>query len=96
MSAPTTPRLMGAEVKRKEDPRLITGSSAYVADLALPGMHHVVFVRSPHAHALIRGIDASKARGRPGVRAVVTGFDIRAASTGSATVSSRSSSCSEG
>ncbi|MBI2159450.1 MAG: hypothetical protein HYU25_03495, partial [Candidatus Rokubacteria bacterium] len=47
----TTPRLMGAEVKRKEDPRLITGTSAYVTDIALPGMHHVAFVRSPHAHA---------------------------------------------
>ena len=40
-----TPRLMGAEVKRKEDPRLITGTSSYVGDLALPGMHYVAFVR---------------------------------------------------
>ena len=46
-----TPRLMGAEVKRKEDPRLITGTSTYVGDLALPGMQYVAFVRSPHAHA---------------------------------------------
>jgi len=44
-----TPRLMGAEVRRKEDPRLITGTSSYVGDLALPGMHYVAFVRSPHA-----------------------------------------------
>ncbi len=73
-----TPRLMGAEVKRKEDPRLVTGASAYVGDIALPGMHHVAFVRSPHAHARIRGIDAAAARRRPGVRAVVTGNDIRA------------------
>jgi carbon-monoxide dehydrogenase large subunit len=72
-----TPRLMGAEVKRKEDPRLITGRSAYVGDLALPGQHFVAFVRSPHAHARIRGIDGSAALRRPGVRLVVTGQDIR-------------------
>jgi aerobic carbon-monoxide dehydrogenase large subunit len=69
---------MGAEVKRKEDPRLITGTSAYVGDVALPGMGHVAFVRSPHAHARIRGIDTSAALRRPGVRAVLTGQDIRA------------------
>ena len=73
-----TPRLMGAEVKRKEDPRLLTGASAYVGDIALAGMHHVAFVRSPHAHARIRSIDAAPALKRPGVRAVVTGNDIRA------------------
>src|SRR6266705_3142612 len=72
-----TPRLMGAEVKRKEDPRLITGTSSYVGDLALPGMHYVVFVRSPHAHARVRGIDAAPALKRPGVFKVVTGSDIR-------------------
>jgi len=74
----TTPRLMGAEVKRKEDPRLVTGSSTYVTDVTLPGMHWVAFVRSPHAHARIRGIDGSAALKRPGVRAVVTGKDIQA------------------
>src|SRR5207302_9580803 len=72
-----TPRLMGAEVKRKEDPRLITGTSSYVGDLALPGMHYVAFVRSPHAHARIRRIDAAPALRRPGVFKVVTGNDIR-------------------
>src|SRR2546425_8365653 len=72
-----TPRLMGAEVKRKEDPRLITGTSSYVGDLALPGMHYVAFVRSPHAHARVRRIDASAALRRPGVFKVVTGSDIR-------------------
>src|SRR5207244_12479911 len=71
-----TPRLMGAEVRRKEDPRLITGSSTYVGDITLPGMHYVAFVRSPHAHARIRGIDTSAAAKRPGVFAVVTGNDI--------------------
>src|SRR2546428_5208391 len=72
-----TPRLMGAEVKRKEDPRLITGTSSYVGDLALPGMHYVAFVRSPHAHARVKRIDVSAAFRRPGVFKVVTGSDIR-------------------
>jgi carbon-monoxide dehydrogenase large subunit len=70
-------KLMGAEVKRKDDPRLITGTSAYVGDITVPGLHHVAFVRSPHAHARIRGIDASAALKRPGVRAVLTGKDIQ-------------------
>src|SRR5262245_22684616 len=72
-----TPRLMGAEVKRKEDPRLITGTSSYVGDLALPGMHYVAFVRSPHAHARIRRIDVAPALRRQGVFKVVTGNEIR-------------------
>ncbi len=73
----TTPRLMGAEVKRKEDPRLVTGSSTYVTDVTIPGMHYAAFVRSPHAHARIRAIDVSAALRRPDVRAVVTGADLR-------------------
>jgi carbon-monoxide dehydrogenase large subunit len=73
----TPSKLMGAEVKRKEDPRLITGTSTYVTDIALPGMLHVAFVRSPHAHARIRRIDASAALKVPGVRMVVTGQDIK-------------------
>src|SRR5881409_2613680 len=72
-----TPRLMGAEVKRKEDPRLITGTSSYVGDLALPGMHYVAFVRSPYAHARVKRIDVSAALRRPGGFKVVTGSDIR-------------------
>src|SRR3989442_15130756 len=72
-----TPRLMGGEVKRKEDPRLITGPSSYVGDLALPGMHRVACVRRPPAHARVRRIDASAALRRPGVFKVVTGSDIR-------------------
>src|SRR3989442_7467235 len=72
-----TPRLMGGEVKRKEDPRLITGTSSYVGDLALPGMHYVAFVRSPHAHARVRRIDASAALRRRGVFKLVAGSDIR-------------------
>jgi len=76
--ATATPRLMGAEVKRKEDPRLLTGTSAYVGDITVPGMQYVAFVRSPHAHATIGKIDASRATARPGVTHVVTGQDIKA------------------
>ncbi len=68
--------LMGARVKRKEDPRLITGTATYVGDLKLAGMHHVAFVRSPYAHARIGSIDTSAAAQIPGVVAVVTGQDL--------------------
>ncbi|HEY7517628.1 MAG TPA: molybdopterin cofactor-binding domain-containing protein [Methylomirabilota bacterium] len=76
--ASATPRLMGAEVKRKEDPRLVTGASAYVGDITVPGLQYVAFVRSPHAHAKIGRIDASRATARAGVSRVVTGQDIKA------------------
>jgi len=68
---------IGAKVKRKEDPRLITGSSIYVDDLKLPGMVHVTFVRSSYAHARITGIDASAALAVPGVIAVWTAEDLK-------------------
>ena len=68
--------LVGAPVKRKEDPRLITGSSVYVDDLNLPGMVHLAIVRSPHPHANITGIDTSEALTMPGVVAVVTAQDL--------------------
>ncbi len=77
MTTLTPSKLMGAEVKRKEDPRLITGTSTYVTDVALPGMLWVAFVRSPHAHARITTIDTRAALEVPGVRMVVTGEDIR-------------------
>src|SRR3712207_2832376 len=69
-------RLVGAEVRRKEDPRLITGSSMYVDDLNIPGMAHVVMVRSPHPHANIGAIDTSAAMAMPGVIAVMTGEEL--------------------
>jgi aerobic carbon-monoxide dehydrogenase large subunit len=68
--------LMGVRVKRKEDPRLITGAATYVGDIVLPGMRHVAFVRSPYAHAKIRGIDIAAAQALPGVYAIVTGADL--------------------
>jgi carbon-monoxide dehydrogenase large subunit len=76
-AAITPSKLMGAEVKRKEDPRLITGSSIYVTDVVLPGMLWVAFVRSPHAHATFSKIDASAALKIPGVKHVVTGEEIK-------------------
>jgi len=70
-------KLLGAHVKRKEDPRLITGTSQYVGDIAMPGLQHVAFVRSPHAHARVRGVKAGAALKRPGVVAVVTGQELK-------------------
>ncbi len=69
-------RYVGASVKRKEDPRLITGSSNYVDDIKLSGMAHVAFVRSAYAHARIRGIDKSAALALPGVVDVMDGHDL--------------------
>jgi len=69
--------LIGAPVKRREDQRLLTGRGRFVADLVLPGMLHVAFLRSPHAHARILGIDTTAARACGGVAAVVTGEELR-------------------
>ena len=71
-----TTQFTGVRVKRKEDPRLITGTAEYVDDIKLPRMAHVAFVRSPHAHARIRSIDVSAAREAHGVVAVFTGRDL--------------------
>jgi len=69
-------QMMGARIRRKEDPRLITGASMYVGDLQLAGMLHASFLRSPHAHARIRSIDTSAAKDMPGVYAVYTNEDM--------------------
>src|SRR5260370_8604267 len=71
-----TAKLMGASIKRREDPRFITGKGNYTDDLKLPGMTYAAFVRSPHAHAGIRKIDTAKALKHPGVVAVFTGKDM--------------------
>src|SRR5215468_4523442 len=71
-----TAKLLGASIKRREDPRFITGKGNYTDDLKLPGMTYAAFVRSPHAHAKIAGIDTSKAKSYPGVVAVFTGKDM--------------------
>jgi carbon-monoxide dehydrogenase large subunit len=75
-------RYVGAVVKRKEDPRLITGSSTYVDDLKIPGTLHAAFVRSQYAHARINGIDGSEALAMPGVVAVLTAGDLKKVMTG--------------
>src|SRR4051794_17106191 len=67
---------VGATVKRKEDPRLITGSSTYVDDLHLAGTLHVAFVRSPYPHANIKSIDVAAALEAPGVVAVYTAKEL--------------------
>ena len=55
---------IGASVRRKEDQRFITGRGTYTDDINHPGQAYAVFVRSPHAHAKINGIDSSKAKAR--------------------------------
>jgi aerobic carbon-monoxide dehydrogenase large subunit len=67
---------IGASVRRKEDQRYITGNARYTDDLARPGQAHAYFLRSPHAHAAIRSIDASAALAMPGVLSVFTGDDL--------------------
>ena len=69
---------IGASVRRKEDHRFITGSGRYTDDINRPGQAHAYFLRSPHAHATIKRIDASKALAMPGVLAVLTGDDLAA------------------
>lgn len=68
--------MVGSNVKRKEDPNLITGSAKYVGDMKFPGMRHIVLVRSPYAHAKILSIDTSTAQAREGVIDVITGQDL--------------------
>ena len=69
-------RQIGRPVTRNEDPRLLTGRALFVDDVALPGMLHAAFLRSPHAHAGILSVDTSRAKARPGVVAVVTAEDL--------------------
>ena len=69
-------RIFGASVKRREDPRLITGRGSYVDDIRLPGLLHLAILRSPHAHARITRLDVDKARSMPGVVAIYTGPDL--------------------
>jgi carbon-monoxide dehydrogenase large subunit len=67
--------LVGKRLRRREDPRLITGTATYVDDIKMPGMLYAVIVRSPHAAASIKSMDISKAAAHPGVAAVFTGKD---------------------
>jgi carbon-monoxide dehydrogenase large subunit len=69
---------IGARVLRKEDKRFITGHGRYVDDMVVPGMKYAAFVRSPHAHAAIAGIDVSAADAMPGVIGVLVGEQLQA------------------
>jgi carbon-monoxide dehydrogenase large subunit len=71
-----TPNMLGMPIKRGEDPRLVSGSGAYLEDLALPGLVHIVIGRSPHGHARLGRIDVSAARNAAGVVAIFTGQDL--------------------
>ncbi len=75
-AAEPTSSLIGAPVKRVEDPRLITGAARFLDDVRLTGLTHVAVLRSPYAHARIRGIDTSAAAAAPGVLGVYTGKDL--------------------
>jgi carbon-monoxide dehydrogenase large subunit len=67
---------IGASVVRKEDKRFITGRGRYVDDIKVLGLTHAHFVRSPHAHAKVKGIDATAAKAMPGVVDVLTGQQL--------------------
>ena len=78
MNAP----LIGARVLRKEDYRFLTGTGQYTDDVALPHQSYAAFVRSPHAHAVLKNVNTEKAKQAPGVLAVYTGADLAAAKVG--------------
>jgi len=73
---------IGQGVSRFEDPRLVRGDGRYTDDIKLPGLAHSVVLRSPHAHAKIKSIDTAAAKSAPGVLAVLTSADIKAAGYG--------------
>ena len=72
-------QIIGSTVKRREDPRLITGNGKYTDNMTLPRQTYLAILRSPHAHARIKKIDVSKAKALPGVIAIYTGKDLQAA-----------------
>jgi carbon-monoxide dehydrogenase large subunit len=71
------PKFVGERIKRREDPRLISGTATYVDDIKLVGMLSAVIMRSPYAHAKINSVDLSKARKAQGVACVLSGEDLR-------------------
>ena len=68
--------LIGASIRRVEDPVLVTGKGCYTDDIELPGTLHMAFLRSPYPHAKITSINTTAARAMPGVIAVLTGADL--------------------
>ncbi len=77
-----TTRAFRSGIRRREDPRLITGRASYTDDIKLPGMLHAAILRSPYAHANITSIDVAAAQAQPGVVAVYTGADTEGALNG--------------
>ena len=77
-----TTRIFGSGIRRREDPRLITGRASYTDDIKLADMVHAAILRSPYAHAVIKSIDTSGAAEQPGVIAVYTGEDTEGALNG--------------
>jgi len=73
---PMSTRYFGARITRNEDPALLTGRGLFVDDVRLPAMAHAAVLRSPHAHARIRRIDARRAQAAPGVLAVFVHADL--------------------
>jgi carbon-monoxide dehydrogenase large subunit len=69
-------KYFGAAVRRREDPRFLRGEARYVDDVTLPGLLHAAFLRSPHAHAMIRAVRTDAAAAMPGVVAVFTFRDL--------------------
>ena len=67
---------VGQAMKRREDPRMITGRGNYIDDMILPGMLYMAVVRSPEAHATITSMDTAEAKAAPGVVAVFTGEEL--------------------
>src|SRR5690348_713882 len=69
---------LGRSVERREDAALLTGRGAFADDVGVkPGTLHAAFLRSPHAHAHLRGIDFTAALDIPGVRCVLTGEEVK-------------------
>jgi carbon-monoxide dehydrogenase large subunit len=75
-------RILGSGIKRREDPRLVTGQAKYTDDIVLPGMVYMSVVRSPYAHARIKRIETKKAAAMPGVLGVYTGQQLKDAGFG--------------
>src|SRR4026207_2138727 len=78
MNAP----LVGARIQRKEDYRFLTGAGQYTDDVTMPNQAYAAFVRSPHAHALIKKISVDKALKAPGVVKIFVGQDLADAKVG--------------
>jgi len=70
-------KIVGTAVPRAEGSDKVSGQTIYAADVKLPGLLWAKILRSPHPHALIRRIDTSQAEKVPGVKAIITGADVK-------------------